>query len=290
MTINFLDHTMVVKQSWNDLDLQTQIAAYSRIMTADGLTFTQKQHVLMQLLTGVTDADVENWETVVTQQIGEKRGKRYFAEILSRMYTCTDFLFTTLPTGEKAISPTLTQCPYPVLTYANIELYAPSDGLDNVQFGELATLFDLYDAHTQSDDSVIVDEILATIYRPSKPETADNVAMAYEGDRRQPLLRYEAVVEARMYLFAAMPEAAKALLLFWIGSCLAQIVKRNKALFQNDAPTYTKSYGWAGVMLKLANGVVNLDAVAVQPYQNVLTHLNMLEDERLELERQAKNS
>jgi hypothetical protein len=262
-------------------------AAYRFIMTDDGLTILQKRHQLMLYLTGITEAELEEVQSLCVQEKGRANGWKSFYSILGHLYTCTDFLLDKTESGGYAISPTFTKCPYPTLTDGTLTLYAPSDDLDNVQFGELATLFELYDAHTQSDDPSVVHEILATVYRPAKPETAENVAMAYEGDRRQPLLRYEATVAQRVPLFEAMPEQIKALLLFWIGSCLAQIVKHNKALFSQNTVTYTKSYGWAGVMLKLSNGVVNLDAVAAQPFQNVLTHLNMLEDERIEQERQA---
>lgn len=285
MDIHFSDRKIVIPQSWNALTLGNQFAAFSRIMTDDGCNLVMKRHVLMQLLTGITDAELDDLEGFCIERKGAA-GKAHFTSILRDLYTCTDFLFDIVGNGNMAIKADLTRCPFPKLTGATEPLFAPSDGFDNVQFGELATLFDLYEQHTATEDPSVVHEILATIYRPSKADTPENVAMAFEGDRRQPLLRYEATVENRIPLFVAMPEAMKAFLMFWVGSCLAQIVKRNKRLFQNNQATYTKSYGWAGVMLKLANGVVNLDAVAAQPYQNVLTHLNMLEDERIEQERQ----
>lgn len=292
MRITFQNREIETVESWDRLPVNKQLAAYQIIMSNIGeaidevLELPFKRQALMQLITDISDNELNELYAICTNE-NALEGHFVFMNIIDDLCICTDFLFTTLENGQKTINPTLYMCPFP--SFQGNEnrptLFAAGTAFDNINFYELTLIFDLYNQHTQSDDPSVVNELLATIYRPAKEATPYNLASGYEGDIRQPILHYETMVETRKVMIDLLPEDVKMLLCFWVACCIDGIVKRNKQLFdrRQDYVQKTRDYGWASVLLKLSGGVVHLDAVAQQPYENVLTYLNILEDERVQL-------
>jgi hypothetical protein len=74
-------------------------------------------------------------------------------------------------------------------------------------------------------------------------------------------------------------------LVFWFICCRAQIIRAYPNIFTHNPQGEAgepagNDYAWGGILLNLADGLPNLDAVAQQHYANALTYLSMLEDQR----------
>lgn len=163
--------------------------------------------------------------------------------------------------------------------------HAPKDALSNVTIYELSWIFSLLEAFASTGDEQVLSNLLAVVYRPSKPKTKENQAAGYHGDRRRALLKEESMIEERAVLMHSLPREVRNLLYFWLASCRQHIVESYPIIFDTENPTIekdekAKDYGWGGLLLSIAEGVVDLDTVAQQNYQNVFLWLAKLEDDR----------
>jgi hypothetical protein len=178
-------------------------------------------------------------------------------------------------------------------------IYGPSNSLSNVSIYELGMSFMALERFLQDQDEEALFELLAILYRPSKPATADNKRSAYQGDRRLPLLHHEATLPVRKKLMRRLPPLVRNFLVFWFASCRQQIISSYPNIFSinphgSAGEAAGNDYAWGGILLNLADGLPNLDAVAQQHYANALTYLSMLEDQRkkheMEMARQKRES
>lgn len=197
------------------------------------------------------------------------------------------------------INPTLTRTPWPQLKHrdSNRKYFGPRDRFENFTLSELGTVMTLYKQYTESikkqggQSQQILNTLIATIYRPPKPPTKENKEKAYEGDIRLPLAGYEATVEKRAKDIATLPTMVKKVILFYIQSCIHSITQEWQHLFkkiensdQGQAAERSPKGDFGTLIIKLAGGLVHLDQVANQPYENAFIYLNMIEEERQEAE------
>ena len=305
MKIHINDKEHDLPESWNDLELNQQIGCYA-ILMSDSREMMETQEMLpykrvglVKYLLGLSDEFMTQWEKDCIAVNGEKDGTLVFLSELSEILKCTDFLLDKLEDGEYQIKLGLTKCPWPKLEHINKEkgrlkkkaFYAPADGLDNLSIYELGTTFTLFEDFIKDKNIDKAEELIATIYRPSKPPTKYNKQSAYQGDRRQPLLDHEGMVKKRIKKIHLLTSPVKQLILFWFASCRQQIIDNYPNIF--ESPKGEKSgndYGWGGVLMALAEGIKDLDKVAKQPYINALTYLSWREDQRIEAEMEAKRN
>jgi hypothetical protein len=189
----------------------------------------------------------------------------------------------------------LTRCPYPALELEqelvptwNKTLYACADGWSNMTIYELSYVWAAMDAFQETGNAAQLHRALAIVYRPSRVQTDAELAAGWNGDRRRSLYKEESSIEVRAKAFAGVHYQALSLLWLWLTSCRAQIVARYPVIFEGkkvqpnvDEP----DFGWAGLMLAVADGPVNLEVVANHRYSTIFLHLAKLEADRLEAQR-----
>lgn len=305
MTITINNRTTHIPQSWNDLTTRQALLVHEILLTATRLDLTPAERVAVQKLEltkhflGLTPTFLHEWrrtceDTYDTPALGRDI---YYAD-LAQLTTAFDWLFESDsdPDFSLGTAPTLrltlTRCPYPTLRdtdfclgKTNPTLHAPADALSNVSIYELGMAFTAFEAYAATQEEAHLHRLLAILYRPAKPDTPHHRRSNYEGDRRLPLLKHESTIPARAQRMATLPKPVQRLLVFWFASCRRQILSSFPNLF-SQAPAdqagerVGNDYGWGGLLLSLAGGLVHLDEVSQQPYATALTYLSYLEDQR----------
>lgn len=321
-TIQINDRTIQIPSTWNDLTPEQQSACYAIIMTDTGKLLEPseilpaKKMALLQYLLQLPanyfqQREIDYYNDAyqdMPDSLEEEKMGQYMVECFSdakttvlseinELFSIISFLFERQETddGEPeqyAINLSLTKCPIPFLEFQarkgknrsrrTVRWYAPADGLDNMTLYELAHTFTRIEAYLRTKDEKHIIELLAMIYRPSKPKNDHNLASNYEGDRRQPYRKFETTVAGRKRRIEELPESVKQILVFWFTSCRQQIVKRYPNIFKSatEGEQGGNNYGYAALLLNLADGIVHLDAVSDQNFHNAFTHLSYLEDQR----------
>ena len=300
---------VICPQSWNDLDLRTLLAFYQTLFANNGDEYTVSMFTMVKLigmtrmLLGLSDADLAKWEADCLRESPEEGAKIFADELRQVIHAALGGLFDIIEEEGKGTKYrcrlNLTKCPYPSLTHTkkarngkpgkSTFYYCAADGLSNVTLYELGMLYTLYENYVATNDIQWADQLIATLYRPSKPITRQNTDMGFEGDRRQPLRRYEAKVAERAELVKMVDPLVKRVILFWFASCREDIANQYPKVFKRSASASgkTSEYGWAGVLLRVAGGPAGLDTVADQHHSNALTWLSM-ERDRIEAEEEAR--
>jgi hypothetical protein len=184
--------------------------------------------------------------------------------------------------------------PYPMLSHRKksriVHYFAPSDRLGNLTIYELGYTFTMFENYIQSGDTDWAHELIAVLYRPSRPKTRKETASAWAGDRRQPLRGYESKVDDRKAMIATLPALVQQIVVFWFASCRQHIIQKYPKVFRQGKEGEDVGYGWSGVLMSLAGGVANLDQVSDQHHSNALIWLSMKEDEARDREQQIARS
>lgn len=299
MEVTINNKTTVVPESWNDLTLKQQLIIYAVLMT-DSKNLFEPQELLpakrILIVQNLLSLDVEfmkQWAEDCRPDDGnEEDGQLIFLSELNEVLRATDFLFELVKKEKETepdryqVKPGLTKCPYTWFSFKRANgskrfWYSPDDGLENITIYEMGVTFTLFEKFMKTKDETIADKLLATIYRPQKPDTKENRQSAYDGDKRLPYLHHEGMVKKRIKRIQLIPKPCKQLLIFWFASCRHKIISSYPNIF--DGPQGEQGgnqYGWGGVLLSLADGLVNLDAISRQKYSNALTYLSYLEDQR----------
>lgn len=306
---------VIAPESWNALDLRTLLMFYKTLFTNVGDEYTLSAFTAVKLISmtryllRMTDADMAKWESDCMKQ-DEENGATIFAEEMRFvMHAALEGLFKIEEDEDGGATRyscrlNLTKNPYPMLSHTpapkgkskkarkTTVFHCAADGLANISIYEMGALFTLFENYLNTQDMRWVDQLIATLYRPSKPVTKYNLETAYEGDRRQPYRKYEAKVAERAELVAGMPEDVKRVVLFWFASCRQAIAEAYPKVFKRsgDGGKQGANYGWGGLLLNIAGGPVGLEAVADQHHGNALTWLSMEEEKREEYERQAEDA
>lgn len=294
--------------SWSDFDLRTLSLFYNTLFTKPGSEYTASAFTMVKLITmaqhilQVDSAIMARWEEDCLADDPEHGQLIFLQELRIVLHTALSGLFDIeedADTGATTYAArlNLTKNPYPSLSHTpktklkavkpkTTWYYAPADGLANISLYEMAYTFTLFENYLKTDDETYAHNLIAALYRPSRPETQADRDSGWFGDRRQPLRKHESKVDERAELVKTMPALVRRLILFWFASCRQQIVERYPKVFQREAHADGGvGYGWGGVLLALAGGPVGLEAIADQHHGNGLTWLSMKEDERREQER-----
>lgn len=299
MTITINDKHYAIPANWNALTLRQQMECYNIIMSDTGSLFEPRQIMpakriaLVSRLLGLTDAFMSAWLKDCRDTYGPE-GELVFLAELDAILQATDFLFDIEEdeAGNKLyqIRLGLTRCPWPTLSYTSKKgkkktYYAPADELENITLYEMAMAFSIFERYLESQDEADAIELAATLYRPGKAPTKANKASGYEGDRRLPLYKHETMVKKRAARMASLPPTTRHLIVFWFASCRQQIISSFPNIFSASAAEQYgervgNDYSWAGMLLALAGGIVHLEQVSQEPYQNGLVYLSYLEDQR----------
>lgn len=293
MEIKINDTAYQLPTSWNGLESKKRILCYQIIMGQMNELFSPQELLpfkrieLIKVLLDLDDHFMQSWEQDCLVAYGED-GKLVFLAELDAILEAANFLFEKVPDQENQfqIKLGLTKCPWPKLEHKQKgkrkRLYGPVDGLANLNIYELGHTFTLFEQYLKDRDESKVDELLAVLYRPAKPKTGKNKRSGYQGDQRLPLLRHESTIEKRKALMAILHPTIKAILLFWFASCRQAIVESEQFqhLFSEEPTSNDPGFGWGGLLLGLAGGLIHLEKVAGQPYGNVFTYLGYLEEQR----------
>lgn len=301
---------VVAPGGWNDLDLRTLLLFYQTMFTNPGNEYNRSGFTNVKLITmaqavlRVDSAFLAKWEADCIQE-DPQFGDVIFLEELQQIIQATLAGLFEVTIDEEAGTTTygpklnMTNNPYPKLSHTAPApkgrkpkvtwYYAPDNGLGNITLYELAYTFTLFENYLKSQDDQVADLLIATLYRPSRPETQAERDSAWFGDRRMPLRKYEKKIEERVKLVSTMPMLTRRLIVFWFASCRQAIIAQYGKVFRrDDAESRALGYGWGGVLLAMAGGPAGLDAIADQHYGNGLTWLSMKEDERREMEAALK--
>jgi hypothetical protein len=304
------EREVAVPDSWNDLDLRTLLLFYNTLFAREKMpqnttAFTRVKIISMaQHLARLDVATMAEWEADCIADAGSiEIGETVFLEELREVvHHAIGGLFDvkTEEDGPTTYAPklNLTTNPWPKFSHTppaskgrkekTTWLYAPADGLANVTLYELAMSFTLFENYLKTEDEEMANRLLATIYRPSRPESQAERDSEWFGDRRMPLRKYEKTIDKRTEQMKTLPILTRRVLMFWFASCRQSIVQRFPKVFTSDGGEGGTNYGWGGVLLAMAGGPVGLEQIADQAYSNGLTWLSMKEDERRALEAAAK--
>lgn len=301
MEVTINNKTIHVPESWNDLPLKSQVYCYQIIMSNTGGLFDSNEMVpfirieLAKHLLGIDNDFMEQWEADCKTAFKED-GDVIFQSELKALISICDFLLEPIATEDEEEEPInyqinlgLTKIPWDKLKFKDEKkkrkaYHGPTNELANLTIYELGTTFTLFEsflkAENEEDSDELATELIATIYREPKPPTKKNIRSNYQGDIRLPYLNHETTVERRAKHMKQLPKPVKNLIIFWFASCRQHIVNTYDKVFTTEDKNTGPDYGWGGVLLSLADGLVHLDTIAKQPYANALTYLSYLEDQR----------
>lgn len=308
-TVTIDKKTYDVPQTWNELSLRDLHKCYAAVMTdAVGAVLPDEQmllkkQMLIELLFGLDGAQLDEYRAGLEVENEEERDALFFETLKALYDLVTPAFFERMDDAEDDSTPEqyavrlgLTKNPYRELKLKgkihlnqtgkrNSKTYrAPADLLDNLTIYEMGYAFTAYEAWLNADAADkenALDYLLAVIYREPKPPTRGNRESGYGGDIRRPLLGMESMIEQRQKKMKHIEPRVKQIVAFWFASCRQVIIERNPDIFR--APTGESSgrdFGWGGLLIELAQGIVNLDEVSRQPYQNAFLYLAQLEEKR----------
>ena len=291
-----------IPQSWDECNKKQLIGLYNIIMSDSETDLLETEIVpakrirMLQYLLNLDDKFMVGWKSLRRKEHGEDGGLVFYSE-LDELCKQLDGFFD-IQKGEEqtlySINLGLTRCPFSSLARKTKKqkrknYYAPADELSNLSLYELGMSFTQFESYLASNDITEAHRLIAMLYRPGKPAIKKNIQSGYQGDRRLPLLNHEATIEKRQAHIAALPDIVKQLILFWFASCRAKIVEAHPDIFtSSDEGDSGPNFGWGGVLLSLSGGLVHLNEVSQQPYQNGLLYLRYLEAQRKEQEKRLR--
>jgi len=306
MTVTINDRTIAIPPSWNELTLKQQMECYNIIMSNTGNLFEHQEVIiakrvaLVSRLLNLDTAFMREWIKDCNETHGKEDGELIFLAEINAILQAADFLFDIEEDEEGnklyQLKLGLTQCPWPKISQTTKKrkkriYYAPADELENITLYEMAMAFSLFERYLEEKDPELATELIALLYRQPKAPTRKNKQSGYQGDRRLPLYLHETMVQKRAKRMASLPEATKQLILFWFASCRQNIINSFPNIFTTPDDQYGdrvgNDYSWGGMLLSLAGGIVHLEQVSREPYQNGLIYLSYLEDQRKAAEMKA---
>lgn len=308
ITIRIGKHSRKVQcpGSWDDLGERTFLLFYSTLFTTPGDEFSQTAFTTVKLLSmtqhllRIDSSMLAHWEADCLKQDRDNGEAMFLDELRQVMHLVLDGLFEVKEDEEGGTTYSCrlnrTENLWPSLApdpkkKGSPWLYAPADGLGNITIYELGFVFTLFENYLRTNEARFADELLAVLYRPSRPMTKQDMESGWGGDRRQRLRGYESKIPERAKMMATLPELTRRVMLFWFASCRQVIVNTYPKVFRKDGDGSEKpGYGWGGVLLSIANGPAGLDAVADQHYSNALTWLSMKAEEVEEMERRMEKA
>lgn len=272
--------------SWNELTHTELLTVFQLVVESMPAFVFTKEEVpdflrieLAKYLLKIDDTFLVKWEADAAID-----GEMVFIDEFKKVaYTVTNFIFNE----NEEVELGLTRNPYPKVAYRRKKkkkyLYGPGDSLSNISLYELGTSFTLFEKYLKDQDDNHLLKLLSVLYRPGKPRTKKNIRSDYNGDRRLPYQGYETTIDRRIPIIKKWPPMVKNLLFFWFASCRNNIIDSYPNVFKKESSNLEQignDYGWGGILLSLSGGVVNLEIVGSQQWQQGLAYLSFLEDER----------
>ena len=302
-TIKIQDTERVVQlpETWDDLGKRDLMLIYKTMFPSkitegfDHKLGVMKIASITKHILGLDNAEVEQWRTdCIVNEDAEEGDSVFLSEFKEVAHLAVEGLFEIGEDEEGrttyAVKFNRLKNPYPEIVLEQKQkggrskvhwFYGPNDGLSNITIYELGYAFTLFENYVATGDEAAVNELVAILYRPSKPRTKENTDTNYEGDRRMKLRGYEAKAEERALLMQGINPDVKRVILFWFASCRQMIIDRYPSVFARRSKmneSDNAQYGWAGVLMGLAGGVAHLDAVSDQHHSNALTWLSIQSD------------
>lgn len=304
------EKTYTAPSGWNDLTTPQLMHTYqiinAKVPKDGGIPLHEvgaKKFALLAPLFGLNLMEMLHLRRQLIDELGEEAGSDTHLTIIRKLVNYTDVFFTKKKDGSLSgaegtivtTSPTLTRNPWPQLknSKSGKKYFGPRDNFENLTIYELGNIFTLFENYGNegADKDQIANTMIATLWRPPKPDSKENIEKAYEGDLRLPLSGYEATIPARIKDVATLPSAVKKVIIFFVQSCLHEIASTWGSLFEKmddeeeGTPRKKSNAGsMATLLIKLSNGLIHLDKIQSQPYENVFVYLDMLEKERVEAE------
>ena len=298
-----------IPEGWNDLPTDKLLAFYDLLFTAPGDEFTASAFTsvkllsIMQHLLGVGSEFLVQWEAQRIKGDPEFGALGFLDELRQTMHYAIKDLFEVNEADgvtTYAAKLNLTKNPWPQLNgpgknkkQKQRAFYAPDDELANLTIYELGMTFSYFEAYLNTGDEEHAHNLIAMLYRPSRPITTKERESAWGGDRRQALRGYEGKIEERVKLVKTLPLLVRRVILFWFAGCRQQIVNTYPKVFKSDSGSgRSTNYGWGGVLLSIAEAgpMGNLNEVSDNHYSNALTYLSMKADEAEEARKKAEES
>lgn len=302
-TIKIQNNERVVQlpETWDDLGKRDLMLVYKTMFPSkvtekiDHTLGVMKVASITKHLLGLDNAEMEQWRTdCIVNEDGEEGDSVFLSEFKEVAHLAIEGLFEIDEDEEGrttyAVKFNRLKNPYPEIQFVQkqkgdrskvIWFYGPHDGLSNITIYELGYAFTLFENYVAAGDEASVNELLAILYRPSKPRSKENTDTNYGGDRRMKLRGYEAKAEERALQMKEINPDVKRVILFWFASCRQAIIERYPSVFSRRSKMQDgdgSQYGWAGVLMGLAGGVAHLDAVSDQHHSNALTWLSIQSD------------
>lgn len=313
------DFLINTKEDWNELTLEEQLTCYAILMQETGNlleaheVLPTKRIFLLKELMKVGDEFFAAWMKDLIEE-DPQDGLDVFHEQLKYLSDEVTGFFFDEQENEDEDAPKqftmalgLTKCPYPQISrklklyqkeknFQNLKkakkeitFYGPGDGLENITIYELGTAFTLFENYLnaereekQKDVNKYVNQLIATLWREGKTDHKANRLAAFQGDRRLPLLNYEAAVDRRIKPISMLPKSVKQLILFWFASCRQKIINSYPLIFRlpEGGASSKNNYGWAGTLFALSKDFDKVDVVSQQNANTALLYLSYLEDQR----------
>lgn len=106
----------------------------------------------------------------------------------------------------------------PTFTHNNTTYYGPEEVLLNISFDEFIEAVNHFNNFNTSNDNLDLDKLVATLYRPKKTATKQNILTNYDGDIRQEF--YSTNVELRAKAIDQLPMHIKIGVKLFFEACI----------------------------------------------------------------------
>ena len=263
-------------------------------MSAGSASIHDRLTSLLFSLLNLTPDQVTQWQQDRIQQHGNEDGALVFAAELHELTQLLLDFFEQPPSSEDDQDPpadeeqelqinlTRTIPPMDKLEDEDAIYHAPPPNWTSIAFYEFSTIMSSIERYLNTNEANDLHQLIATLYRPAKPATSENISNDYQGDIRLPYLDHESTVARRAERIAQLPEPIKQLIWFYALSSRHAIVQQFTKVFksesQKEGADYTSQYGYAAIMMELAEGVKHLNQVASTKTGTVLTYLSYSAD------------
>ncbi|MCA0334486.1 MAG: hypothetical protein LCH44_11125 [Bacteroidetes bacterium] len=278
------NHSYDFPQSWDDLTNE-QIITFWKILNDvayDSITANEVLHIIKLRLffqiTGLNSQFIDMWKIDSAKEFPDDHLFE-IREVLSLF----DWLFEGQEDG-KALSATLFRNPFQHINGVTadgqkIKLIGPSDSMDNLTLGELIQVFTCVE-RIAAGDELAKTELVATLYRPIKPDAHEN-----DLDQRQPYIRNEHLVAKRIKLIEHLDDVIKDIVSFWAACIHRSYTDKYENLFEKakeiaEEEKVGNDYSWGGLILSLSGDITKIVEVQSQQADDAFVYMSFLEDAR----------
>lgn len=251
MEIRINQENIKVPQNWNECN-ERQLSAIFNLLYNNKLKIQDVKLRITKMFLNKSVKFFKKWE----QDAKKTSDTAFLDEMNDVIESCTAWIFSKTDDGNLYISGGLTNAPIGKIKLKKKEFFAPAASLSNItvlEFAYLETFFEKVRDPKQMRMSL--NQLIAVLYRPSKPTTKDNISKKYEGDRRQSLEGYEATINDRAYTLQYLERHKKMLILHFYESCRKQILESLHPRMQGGSESSESEKGingWVQIIMELS--------------------------------------